>query len=253
MTDHDASFRRIVVLGGSSDLARSVLRELASRGVEVVVLAGRHPAALEHVAGELRDLGVDKVETEAFDARDVDRHEELARSVAERLGKIDLLIVATGVLSSGELDELTPARVAEEITTNFTGLASAMTAFAKRMREQRGGRIVVFSTAAAIRVRRANFVYGASKAGLDGFSQGLADVLADSKVGVTIVRPGFVSTKMTAGLPRAPMSTTTTAVGRAVVAAIEAGDEVVWVPPSLRYVMPIVPHLPRAFWRRLPR
>ncbi|MGB9113261.1 MAG: SDR family NAD(P)-dependent oxidoreductase [Acidimicrobiales bacterium] len=249
-----ASVRRIVVLGGSSDLARSVLRELAPRGIDVVVLGGRHPAALERVAEELRALGVREVETVAFDSRAIDAHEALANAMAERLGTIDLVIVATGVLSSGELDELTPARVSDEITTNFTGLASAMTAFAKRMREQHAGRIVVFSTAAAIRVRRANFVYGASKAGLDGFSQGLQDVLADSGVGVTIVRPGFVSTKMTAGLPgKMPMSTTTAAVGRAVVAGIDAGDDVVWVPPTLRYVMPIVPHVPRSVWRRLPR
>jgi decaprenylphospho-beta-D-erythro-pentofuranosid-2-ulose 2-reductase len=249
-----APTRRIVVLGGSSDLARSVLRELAPRGIDVVVLAGRHPAALEHVAEELRALGVSDVETASFDARDTDAHEALASAMTERLGSIDLLVVATGVLSSAELDSLTPARVVEEITTNFTGLASAMTAFAQRMRRQESGRIVVFSTAAAIRVRRANFVYGASKAGLDGFSQGLADVLSDSGVGVTIVRPGFVSTKMTAGRPATmPMSTTIAAVGRAVVAGIDAGADVVWVPPALRFVMPIVPHLPRWFWRRLPQ
>jgi decaprenylphospho-beta-D-erythro-pentofuranosid-2-ulose 2-reductase len=228
-----------------------VLRELASREIDSIVLAGRHPAALERVAEELRVLGVKNVETVAFDAGQIDRHEELASSIAEKMGTIDLLLIATGVLSSGSIDELTPVKVAEEITTNFTGLASAMTAFAKLMREQHEGRIVVFSTAAAIRVRRANFVYGASKAGLDGFSQGLADFLADCGVGVTIVRPGFVSTKMTIGRPAAPMSTTTAAVGRAVVDGIDAGDDVVWVPSRLRYVMPIVPHVPRSLWRRL--
>ena len=121
------------------------------------------------------------------------------------------------------------------------------------MRRQRSGRIVVFSTAAAIRVRRVNFVYGASKAGLDGFSQGLADALEGSGIGVTIVRPGFVRTKMTAGMPPMPMSTTAEEVGRAVVEGIDAGDDVVWVPQGLRYVMPVVPHVPRSFWRRLPR
>jgi decaprenylphospho-beta-D-erythro-pentofuranosid-2-ulose 2-reductase len=244
---------RIVVLGGSSDLARAVLRELAPRGVDSVVLAGRQPSALEGVGEELRLLGVRSVETVAFDARDIDKHEQLASSITERIGTIDLLVIATGVLSSGGVDELTPEKVADEITTNFTGLAAAMIAFAKQMRERHTGRIVVFSTAAAIRVRRANFVYGASKAGLDGFTQGLADVLADSGVAVTIVRPGFVSTKMTVGRPAAPMSTTTAAVARAVVEGINSGADVVWVPSRLRYVMPIVPHLPRAFWRRLPQ
>ena len=71
---------------------------MATRGIGDVVLAGRHPAALEHVAEELRALGVKNVETVAFDATKTDTHEELASSVAERLGTIDLLLVATRVL-----------------------------------------------------------------------------------------------------------------------------------------------------------
>jgi decaprenylphospho-beta-D-erythro-pentofuranosid-2-ulose 2-reductase len=251
--DAAAAYRRIVVLGGSSDLARAVLVVMAGRGVDHVVLAGRHLAALERVGDDLRSLGVGRVDCVTFDAKDIDSHEKVASTVTERIGEIDLLLVATGVLSSSQLDELTPRRVADEITTNFTGLASAMTVFTQVLRTQGHGRIVVFSTAAAVRARRASFVYGASKAGLDAFSQGLGDALFGSGVQMTIVRPGFVRTKMTAGRPPLPMATTTEAVGRAVVEGIDAGSAVVWVPRTLRYVMPVVPHVPRAIWRRVPR
>jgi decaprenylphospho-beta-D-erythro-pentofuranosid-2-ulose 2-reductase len=101
-------------------------------------------------------------------------------------------------------------------------------------------------------VRRANFIYGSSKAGVDGFAQGLADALEGSGVNLLIVRPGFVHTKMTAGRASAPLATTTDAVADATARGVAAGRQVVWVPAQLRVVFGIFEHLPRALWRRLP-
>jgi len=244
--------QNVVVLGGSSDLARAVLRDLSARRLEHVLLAGRTPAALEVVAKELRELGAARVDTMAFDAREAATHNALADEASGRLGSVDLVIVAAGVLGTSELDDLDPAQVADEITTNFTGLAAAMIAFSRVMRRQGFGRIVVLSSAAAVRVRRANFVYGAAKAGLDGFSQGLGDALRGTGVEVIVVRPGWVKTKMTEGRPKMPLATTPSAVAEAIVKALETGEEVVWVPNVLRFVMPIVPHVPRRIWSRLP-
>ena len=89
---------------------------------------------------------------------------------------------------------------------------------------------MLLSSVAGERVRKANFVYGSSKAGADGFFQGLGDRLAGTGVHVMIVRPGFVRTKMTAGMKDAPLSTTPDAVAAAVVAASRANREIVWVP-----------------------
>ena len=158
MNDVTGMPQNVVVLGGSSDLARAILRDLSARRLQHVLLAGRNPAALEIVAKELRELGAERVETAAFDAREAATHDALADDAVARLGSVDLVIVAAGVLGTSELDDLEPARVADEITTNFTGLAAAMIAFARIMRRQGFGRIVVLSSAAAVRVRRANFV-----------------------------------------------------------------------------------------------
>jgi decaprenylphospho-beta-D-erythro-pentofuranosid-2-ulose 2-reductase len=110
----------------------------------------------------------------------------------------------------------------------------------------------VLSSVAGERVRRANFIYGSSKAGLDGFAQGLGDALAGSGARVLIVRPGFVRTKLTEGRPAAPMSTTPEAVAAATAKALAEGREVIWVPATLRPLFAAFRHLPRAAWRRMP-
>jgi decaprenylphospho-beta-D-erythro-pentofuranosid-2-ulose 2-reductase len=127
-----------------------------------------------------------------------------------------------------------------------------MLAVAGRMRRQGHGRIVVLSSVAGERARRANFIYGSSKSGLDAFSQGLADALVGTGVGVTIVRPGFVVGRMTEGMTPAPFATTPAAVADAVVRGIESGAAIVYVPPVLRWVFAVMRHLPRAVWRRMP-
>ncbi|MCU1491870.1 MAG: oxidoreductase [Acidimicrobiaceae bacterium] len=241
-----------VVLGGGSDLARAVLARLAPRRLERVVLAGRDALALAPVADELRALGVDSVEIVHFDAREVAKHKELAAECFKMLGEVDLVLVAAGALIEGALAELDPAEVAAGIETNFSGPAAAVLAFAQLMARQGQGRIVVFSSVAGMRVRRANFAYGAAKAGLDGFCQGLGDALAGSGVRVSVVRPGFVATKMTAGMKPQPFAATAAKVGDAVVRSLETGAEISYVPGFLGPIFVLLRLLPRAVWRRMP-
>ena len=165
-----------------------------------VVLAGREGPRLSAAVDEARAAGAEVVECGALRRR---RTPPITRSFADqvfdRFGDIDLVIVAAGVLGDQEADERDPAAAASVMTTNFTGPASAMLAVAGRLRHQGHGRLVVFSSVAGERARRANFIYGSSKSGLDAFSQGLADSLVGSGVDVTIVRPGFVVGRMTEG------------------------------------------------------
>jgi decaprenylphospho-beta-D-erythro-pentofuranosid-2-ulose 2-reductase len=126
-------------------------------------------------------------------------------------------------------------------------------AAAGRMRAQGHGIIVILSSAAAIRPRRANFVYGATKAGLDAFGRGLADALHGSGVRVVLVRPGFVTGRMTAGMPGAPLATTPGAVGAAVAKALANGGTTIWVPPALGVLAAAFQLIPRPLWRRLRR
>jgi decaprenylphospho-beta-D-erythro-pentofuranosid-2-ulose 2-reductase len=242
----------VLVLGGSSEIAQAIVAKLVPARCRTVVLAGREGPRLSEAVDKAKAAGADVAEAVAFDVTDTAHHGEFADEVFDRFGDIDLVVVAAGVLGDQETDERDPERSASVLTTNFAGPASAMLAVAGRLRRQGYGRLVVLSSVAGLRARKANFIYGSSKAGLDAFSQGLADSLAGSGVGVTIVRPGFVVGRMTEGMTPAPFSTTPEAVADAVVAGISAGAPVVYAPAVLRWVFTIMRILPRAVWRKMP-
>lgn len=241
----------VLVLGGSSDIGAAIAERLVPAGCRTVVLAGRRPEAMAPVADRLRALGA-TVEVTAWDAADIGGHADAVKAAWEAAGgDVDCVVLAAGVL--GEQDHLSgdPAAAAEVVTTNYTGPVSTLLHVAPRLREQGHGAIVVLSSVAGERVRRSNFVYGSSKAGLDGFCQGLGDDLAGSGVQLTVVRPGFVHSSMTEGKEAPPLATTPAAVADAVASALASGKEVVWVPSTFRYVMAAFRHLPRPLWRKL--
>ncbi len=243
----------VLVLGGSSEIAQAIVDRLVPTRCKTVVLAGRQGQRLTEAVERARAAGAEVAESVDFEATDTARHRHFADQVFDRFGDIDLVVVAAGVLGDQEIDEHDPEATASVLTTNFTGPASAMVAVADHLRHQGHGRLVVLSSVAGLRARRANFVYGSSKAGLDAFSQGLGDALEGSGVGVTIVRPGFVVGRMTEGMTPAPFSTSPAGVAEAVVAGIASGADVVYAPPVLRWVFVVMRWLPRALWRRMPR
>lgn len=251
MNDAFGSPQSVLVLGGTSDIARATVRALIARRARTVVLAGRDPEALRGPADEARAAGATTVATVRFDATDTGGHEQLFDKVFAEHGRLDMVLMAVGVLGDQVADEADPTAAARVITTNFTGPAGACLAVAGHLRAQGQGTLVVLSSVAGERVRRANFVYGSSKAGLDGFAQGLGDSLAGSGARVMIVRPGFVTTRMTAGMKPAPMAVTAEQVAGAIVAGLTKGSETVWVPAGLRAVMAVTRHLPRGVFRKL--
>jgi decaprenylphospho-beta-D-erythro-pentofuranosid-2-ulose 2-reductase len=135
---------------------------------------------------------------------------------------------------------------------NFLGTGSLLLHTLRKLREQGSGTLIVLSSVAAERARASNAVYGAAKAGLDALAQGLADSCAGTGVRVLVVRPGFVRTRMTAGLKPAPFATTPEAVADATVRALEGRAHTVWVPRALRLVFAVLRHVPRPVYRRLP-
>jgi decaprenylphospho-beta-D-erythro-pentofuranosid-2-ulose 2-reductase len=162
---------------------------------------------------------------------------------------LDAVVAAAGILGRDAEGPTTSA--AAVMTTNLTGIVEALEGFAALMTRQRHGTLIVLSSLAAVRARRSSYVYSASKAGLDTFTQGLADHLRGTDVKVLLVRPGFVHGRMTDGLPAAPFATTPQGVGEAVGHALARDRGVVWVPPVLALVAPVLRVIPRTVWRRL--
>jgi decaprenylphospho-beta-D-erythro-pentofuranosid-2-ulose 2-reductase len=242
----------VLVLGGSSELARAILRRLVARRARTIVLAGRDGERLKEASEELRALGAEVVETLPFEATDTAGHQRLIDDVFGRHGDIDLVLFAFGTLGSPERDAADAGGATEVAAVNFAGSVSAGIAVAGHLRRQGHGTLVAFSSVAGVRVRPSNFVYGSSKAGMDAFFEGLRYRLDDSGARVVIVRPGFVATRMTEGLKPAPFATTADEVAACVVRGLETGADVVWAPPVLRWVMTAVRMLPRSVFRRLP-
>lgn len=251
MLDALSQPQSLVVLGGTSDVATAVVRALAGRRCRTVVLAGREPERLDRASASARAAGATRVETVLFDANDLDAAARTVDACFDAAGDVDMVLVAVGVLSHKK-EELDPDRTAEVASTTYAWPASALARVGAKMAEQGHGRIVVLSSVAGVRVRRANFVYGSAKAGLDAYATGLAEALRGTGVRVQIVRPGFVRSKMTLGLPAAPMATTPDAVAEDVVRGMETGAGVIWSPPVLRWVFGVLRLLPHALWRRLP-
>jgi decaprenylphospho-beta-D-erythro-pentofuranosid-2-ulose 2-reductase len=252
MIDATGMPQSAVVLGGTSEIALAILDRLAGRRLESVILGGRSAEGLADAAAGLRRAGVAIVHTATVDVTDPASIESFSAEASKLVGSIDLFVSAAGDLGSAELVELSAARVAELVTVNAGGPAAALVTFAKLMVEQGYGRLVVLSSVAGMRVRRANFVYGSAKAALDALSVGLAEALRGSGVTVMVVRPGFVRTRMTAGRPAAPLAVGPGEVADAVVRGLEKNADVVWVPPVLRAVFAIFRLLPQAIFRRLP-
>jgi decaprenylphospho-beta-D-erythro-pentofuranosid-2-ulose 2-reductase len=240
----------ILLLGGTSEIGLAIVEAFATDRPMRVILAARPSERLDAAKARVEKLGC-AVETVDFDARAVDTHSDVIRK-AFAGGDIDVSVVAFGLLGDAEKAWTDVEAAVELATVNYTAAVSVGVALAERLREQSHGAIVALSSVAGERPRRSNFVYGSTKAGLDAFYTGLTEALRPNDVGVTVVRPGFVHTRMTEGMKPAPLSTTPEAVAAAAVDAVRNRREQVWVPAQLRGVMSVLRHLPRPVFRRLP-
>ncbi|MCE2763212.1 MAG: decaprenylphospho-beta-D-erythro-pentofuranosid-2-ulose 2-reductase [Ilumatobacteraceae bacterium] len=243
--------QNIVVLGGMSEIGLAIARRLITPATKSVVLACRRPDAATTQIASLQREGVD-VRAVAFDAADTDSHEAFVEQLRRDHGDPDVVILAFGQLGDQDRFDEDPATAVKVAHVNYTGAVSVSLHVAKQLRRQGHGRLIVLSSVAGERVRKANFVYGSTKAGLDGFAQGLSDSLEGSGARVLIVRPGFVHSAMTTGMKAAPFATTPDAVADVTVRGLKSGRRIVWAPGILRLVFAVLRHLPGPVWRRLP-
>ncbi|MCZ8380761.1 SDR family NAD(P)-dependent oxidoreductase [Mycobacterium sp. CPCC 205372] len=241
----------VVVFGGRSEIGTELAVRLAPGAT--VVLAARGPERLGEQVAAVRAAGAQAVHTVAFDADDVAAHGALIDAIVAEHGPIGTAVLAFGVLGDQARAERDPAHAAAIVHTDFVAQVSLLTALAAAMREVGVGTIVTFSSVAGVRVRRANYVYGSAKAGLDGFCAGLTDALHGSGVRLLVVRPGFVIGRMTEGMSPAPLPSTPAQVADATVRALRRGRSHVWVPGALRLLFFALRMVPRPVWRRMPR
>ncbi|MEV0292014.1 SDR family NAD(P)-dependent oxidoreductase [Nocardia sp. NPDC050710] len=241
----------LLVLGGRSEIGLEVARRLASG--RTVILAARRSDELDAEVAEVRAAGATAVHTVEFDADDTASHPALLEKIDAEHGGIGIAVLAFGILGDQARAEQDPAHALAMVHTDYVAQISVLTTLANVMRARGAGQIVVFSSVAGARVRRANYVYGSAKAGLDGFATGLSDALYSSGVHLLLLRPGFVIGHMTVGMDPAPLSSTPDQVADAVVRGLRRRAGVIWQPRALRPAYVVARFVPQSIWRRLPR
>ena len=249
MRDALGSVQSVLVLGGTSEIAQAIVDRLVADRCRRVVLAVRRPEAAAPALERLQKAGAE-AKAVPFDALRPETHRAVIGQCFDG-GDIDMVILAFGVLGDQHAFDADPASAAEAAAVNYGGAVSAALVSAERFRQQGHGTLLVLSSVAGIRARADNYVYGSTKAGLDAFAQGLGDALVGTGARVVVVRPGFVHTRMTEGMPPAPFSTTPEAVADAVVTGLAKGREVIWAPPVLQVLFGVLGNLPRPLWRKV--
>lgn len=244
-----ATPRRVLLVGGTSEIGLAIVRRLSAAGPVNPYLLGRDRARLERAAAS---LGASETAVEILDADDLGAHREVIERAFAQAEGFDVVVLAVGLLGAQQGLGADPDEALEVMRVNFLGAGSLLLHCLREMTRRDHGTLVVLSTVGVERPRASNAVYGAAKAGLDALAQGLADATASSGVRVVVVRPGFVHTRMTAGLQAAPFATTADAVADATVRAVDGAAPTIWVPGRLRLVFVVLRHLPRALYRRLP-
>ncbi|MGK2868253.1 MAG: SDR family NAD(P)-dependent oxidoreductase [Mycobacterium sp.] len=241
----------VVIFGGRSEIGLELAKRMAPGAT--VVLAARRAHELVSEVELIRAAGATAVHVLEFDADDTSSHRELIGSIVTEHGPIGTAVLTFGVLGDQARAETDAAHAVAVVHTDYVAQVGLLTVLADAMRPAGGGNLVTFSSIAGVRVRRANYVYGSAKAGLDGFCSGLSDALRGSGVHLLVVRPGFVIGRMTEGMAPAPFSSTPAKVAAATAKALTKRRRTVWVPWQVGVIAAVFRILPGPIWRRLPR
>lgn len=252
----------IALFGGTSEIGLAIVGEFlakaaapgasgATGNVRVILAALPGDPGRDDAVAAMKDAGATSVELVDFDALATDTHPSVVDQVWSG-GDVDVAVVAFGL--DGDAEELwqNQRKAVQVAGVNYTAAVSVGVLIADKMKAQGSGRIIAMSSVAGERVRRSNFVYGSTKAGLDGFYLGLGEALREYGVRVLVIRPGQVRTRFSAHVEEAPLTVNKEDVARLAVSASDRGKDLVWAPGQFRYIMSALRHVPRPIFRRLP-
>jgi NAD(P)-dependent dehydrogenase (short-subunit alcohol dehydrogenase family) len=242
---------RVIILGATSAIAEAAARQWAERNASIV-LAGRNLKRLEAISADLGVRGA-KTEIYAVDLAKADAEITL-KEIAARLGGVDIIFLAYGILGSQRAAESTPSQARDILETNFLSAAEWCLAAAHMLENQGHGTLVVIGSVAGDRGRQSNYVYGAAKGGLGILVEGIAHRLASKGARAVLIKPGFVDTPMTADIPKkGPLWATPEAIARTIVsesAPQHRGSPVIYAPSFWRWIMLAIKSTPAFIFHR---
>jgi decaprenylphospho-beta-D-erythro-pentofuranosid-2-ulose 2-reductase len=252
MIDATGNPQTVLLLGGTSEIGLAIVKEyLAKQPLRVVLGVQPGDELRDAAVADLKAAGASEVDVLDFDATAFDTHPGVI-DAAWAIADIDVAIVAFGLLGDAEELWQDQAKAVQIAQVNYTGAVSVGVLLGQRMKAQGYGQIIAMSTVAGELVRRSNFVYGSTKAGLDGFYRLLGEALAPFGPKVLVVRPGQVRTRMSAHVKEAPLTVDKEQLAVEVVDAARKGQKLIWVPAPFRFVMMVLKHVPGPIFRLLP-
>lgn len=240
----------VLVLGATSAMATATAHALAHAGYPLF-LAGRDRDEVARLAADMRIRHGVRVDFGAFDVLDTKAHPGFLDRVIETTGGLAGVLLAVGLLGDQPAAERDFGAAREIIETNYLGAVSILSRCADHLQSKGAGFIIALSSVAGDRGRQSNFVYGSAKAGLNTYLQGLRNRLHPSGVRVITVKPGFVDTAMTFGLPGMFLVAQPQRVGQRIARAVQGRADVVYVPWFWRWIMWIIRGIPEAVFKRL--
>jgi len=242
--------QRILIVGATSAIAESTARRFAARG-DALFLAGRNAERLQAIAADLAVRGASQVDSMLFDARSFEHVAQLLQAASVSLGGLDAALIAHGTLSDQGACQQSVQLLREELDVNAISVMALCTVLANQFETQGRGVIAVISSVAGDRGRQSNYVYGAAKAAVTAFTSGLRQRLYPKGVRVVTIKPGFVSTPMTAAFKKGALWATPDSVAADIVRAMDGGKAVIYTPGFWRPIMWIIRSVPETLFRRL--
>lgn len=252
MIDAVGNPQKILLLGGTSEIGLAICEEFLKRKPLKIVLAAMPSDSMRDSAVEqMKRAGASSVEVIDFEATAFGTHPEMIDQ-AWSGGDVDVAIVAFAMLGDAEELWQNQAKAVLACELNYTGAVSVGVLLGQKMKAQGFGQIIAMSSAAGERVRRSNFVYGSTKAGLDAFYLNLGEALEEYGPRVLVIRPGQVRTRMSNHLKEAPLTVDKEQVAQLAVTSVAKKKSLVWAPPLFQLVMLILKLIPRPIFRKLP-
>lgn len=246
----DTQTKRIFIIGATSAIANAAARLYAGQGSELHLLA-RNEQALQAQSKDLQVRGASHVSFEVLDANRFDRHKKAVENAVDALREIDIVLICHGTLPDQTETESDFNLIREAIDTNGLSVVSFATVVAEQLMQQGHGKLAVITSVAGDRGRRSNYVYGASKAMVSAFLQGLRGRLTPHNVHVTDIRPGLVDSPMTSHIEKGFLWASPERVASSIVRSIERNRHTVYTPFFWRYIMCVVRLIPNSIFKRL--
>ncbi|MBA3532278.1 MAG: SDR family oxidoreductase [Ardenticatenales bacterium] len=242
--------KRVLIVGATSAMAHEAAKHFASDG-DKLFLVGRSADKLQSIVDDLKVRGAAQVESALLDLTEMDRHAELLENAQRTLGGLDILLIAYGITPVHEEVERSVEKMLDTFTTNALSVIALLTVAAPLFEQQKQGTIAVISSVAGDRGRQSNYVYGAAKAALSTYLEGMRSRLYKSGVTVVTIKPGLVDTPMTAHLKKGPLFASAARAGEDIYKAIIKGKDTAYVPFFWMPIMTVIKLIPEAIFKRL--